>query len=211
MEKHNIIREKANVCSKPILEILEGPDPGAYFWIRPVKILDISKQTDNMYNQQELEGQMILIEEDIMSDFLYLIFRRHFDNELPANKKRSDEYAPERYKSGIAFEWYLTDNYYPLEGIRDVITDIRRVAELLKMDIENQELDFMRKGIRELGYYKPEKDAYIDRIPEEDVERRAKENIPELIDFYERFCNYLEQMIKAAEENGYDLISVSGP
>lgn len=211
MEKHNIVREKANVRSKPLLEILEGPDPGAYFWIRPVRILDITKQTDNIYNQQELEEQLILIEEDIMSDFLYIIFRRHFDNELPANKMRSDEYAPKRYKSGIAFEWYLTDNYFCLDGIRDVITDIRQIVELLETDPESHSLDFMRKGLRELGRYVPGKEAYFVIIPEENVDRLAKENMPELIDFYERFCSYLEQMIKVAEENGFDLISVSGP
>ena len=205
------VREKTKDRRKPLLEIVEGTDPGAYFWIRPVKILDISKQTDNMYNQQELEEQLILIEEDIMSDFLYLIFRRHFDNELPANTMRSDEYAPERYKSGKAFEWYLTDNYYSLDGIGDVITDIRQIVELLETDPESHSLDFMRKSLRELGRYVPGKEAYFARIPEENVDRLAKENMPELIDFYERFCNCLEQMIKAAEENGYNLISVSGP
>ena len=211
MEKHNIVREKAKIRCKPPLEILEGPDPGAYFWIEPVKILDISKQTDNMDNRQELEEQLILIEEDIMSDFLYLLFKRHFDNELPANKMRSDGYAPDRYKDSIAFEWYLTDNYYSLDGIRDVIKDIRKIAELLKTDPKNHYLDFMREGLRELGYYKPRKDGYNVSFPEADVDRLAEENMLELIDFYERFCRHLEQMIKAAEENGYDLISVSGP
>ncbi len=205
------IREKAEKRREPLLEIVEGPDLGAYFWIEPVKIQDIGKQTDNMDNKLELEEELILIEEDIMSDFLYLIFKRHFDNELPANKMRSDEYALERYTDGIAFEWNLTDNYYTLDGIRDVIKDIQKITELLKTDPKNRDLDFMREGLRELGYYKPRKGAYNASITEEDVEKLAEENMPELIDFYKRFCSYLEQMIKAAEENGYDLISVSGP
>lgn len=208
----DIIKEKVEAQKRPLLEIVEGHDPGAYFHIMPVKVLDINKRTDDMNNQQELRDQMISVEEDIVSDFLHLIFRRHFDNELPENAGRDDEYLPERYKDGIAFEWYLTDNFYTLDGMREVIEDIRRISRQLKDDAEHESLDFMRKGLSELAhYYRPGKEPLPQELSETDIKIRSRDNIPHLIDFYERLCKYMEDMIRAARNNGYNTISVCGP
>lgn len=177
----------------------------------PIKVIDIGKRTDAPENQQEMREQLISVEEDIVSDFLYQIFKRHFDNDLLENAGKDAEYAPERYGDGIAFEWYLTDNFYTLESMKEVLDDIRAVADQLKKDPEDKSLDFMRKGLEELGRYTATDGRHIDDMTEEEISRRAEGNIPELVDFYERFCDHIEEMIKAAHENGYDRISVCGP
>ena len=206
------VLENSNNVDRPMLEIIEGADPGAYFHIMPVKVLNIEERTDVMDNQEEMRENMISVEEDVISDFLYLIFRRHFDNNLPENAGRDVEYAPEHYKSGIAFEWYLTDNFYTLDGMRGVIEDIRQISKQLEDDPEHESLDFMRKGLLELAhYYRPGKERLPLKMSEKDISIRVKDNIPHLIDFYGRFCGYMEDMIRAARNNGYNTISVCGP
>ena len=205
------IQKKENIRREHLLEIVEGHDPGAYFWIMPIRVIDINKRTDSMDNQEAMRDQEISIEEDIVRDFLYLIFRRHFDNELPENAGRDREYLPEHYKSGIAFEWNLTDNFYTLDNIREIIVDIRNVSRLLRDDPDTEALDFMRDGLHELGHYIPHKGAYNLSIEESEVEKRSLEQVPQLIDLYHSFCCYMETMIKEAEDNGYKLISICGP
>ncbi len=203
--------DKSELHNKPLLEIIEGRDPGAYFWIMPMNVIDVNKRTDVMDNHQTLESQLICVEEDIVDDFLYQIFRRHFDNDLPENANRDEEYAPEHYKSGIAFEWYLTDNFYTLKCMEEVLADIRQVSKQIQTDPKDSSLDFMRKNLEyELGWYSPGESELIE-MSEDEAIKRAKENIPELIDFYDRFCKRMEVMINAAREGGYKLISVCGP
>ncbi len=175
------VSEKTKNRKVHLFEIVEGHDRGTYFWIMPVRVLDMGKRTDDIDNLEEMKEQEISLEEHVFSDFLHLVFRRHFDNDLPENAGRSEEYAPEKYKDGIAFEWYLTDNFYTLDGIMEVVADIRQVVKQLSSD------------------------------PDEETKIQAKGNIPELIDFYERFCEYMENMVQAARKGGYSLISVCGP
>ena len=205
------IREKERLRKDHLLEIVEGHDPGAYFWIMPVRVIDITSRTDVMDNQEVMRDQQISIEEDIVRDFLYPIFKRHFDNDLPENAGRDDEYLPEHYKSGIAFEWNLTDNFYTLDSIKKMLADICDIARLLREKPEDEALNVIRDGLNELGHYIPHRGGFRVTEDDSDIEIRCRDNMPELIDFYGRFCDYMETMLKAAEDNGYRLISICGP
>lgn len=193
-----------------LIEIEKGHNPGACFWILPIKVHDVHLSIWAEDNLDCMDDAEISISESAFEDFLYLIFKRHFDNDLPENVGRGDEYLPNNYEDGIAFEWYLTENFYTFAQIETVLSDIRQVAALLRSDFDHPALDFLRAGIRNLHYYFLPL-SFDTKYTEEEKEKIAKENIEHLIDFYVRFDASLREMIKVGRANGYRLISVCGP
>lgn len=193
-----------------LIEIEEGHNPGAAFWILPTKVIDMELCTCTVDNLDYMDEAEISVSESAFADFLYLIFKRHFDHDLPENVGRGDEYRPDNYADGIAFEWYLTENFYTFAQIEAVLSDIRQVAALLQSDFDHPALDFLRAGIRHLHYYLHPL-SFDTKYTEEEEEHIAKENIAHVIDFYVRIDAKLREMIKVGKANGYRLISVCGP
>ena len=208
---HYKLMKRNRDSAEPLLNIERGHNPGAYFWTMPVRVLNLDDVIWHSDNQDCLDDVEISIAEETFEDFLYPVFLRHFQNDLPENAGRGEEYLPERYRSGIAFEWVLTDNFYTFAQIEAVIRDIQEILDCLRNDYANGKLDYMRDGLRNLPYYLPENRKIIEKFSTDEADAIAKKNIKHLTDFYENFTANLEQMINAGKEQGYKLISVCGP
>ena len=112
---------------------------------------------------------------------------KHFDNELEANKNRieyswTDEKGIEHKQPIEGFEWYLTYNFFTMESMENILTDIQDTIDALSTGRENE---------------------YTAKLKNSDVEL--------VIDFYNRFTYRMEYMIRVGREKGYDLISFFGP
>ena len=95
-----------------MIEIKEGHDGSSYFWIMPVKVIDMTKDADDIDNVDEYRKLEISIEEENIRAFLFPLLLKYFDDELSENKQRCDNHVV-YLNDGTAttFEWYLTYNY----------------------------------------------------------------------------------------------------
>ena len=194
-----------------MIKIIEGHNSSSYFWIMPVKIKDINKNTNDMNNVDEYRELEISIEEEDIDSYLRTILLDVFNDELPENKKREVGLVkyinPEAYST---FEWYLTYNFFTFDDIKKLIDKIKKIIELLKNDYNNAELNEIKLKYDWIIYGLPEYDKKKDYSREE-KDILIKENIDLIIDFYERFIKYMENMIEEGTKKGYKLISFMGP
>lgn len=115
---------------------------GACYWIMPVKIKDMSKNSSNLDNQDILAEEEISIDQAVFEELLLPTLKRHFDNNLPENMARGEEYSPARYNDGIAFDWELSDNFYTFEQMEKILADIKELVASHKDNYNELELDF---------------------------------------------------------------------
>ena len=194
----------------PLIEIEEWHNPGACFWFGPIKVNDLSVNTWNLDNMDYMQTEEISVSEWSFRDFLYPLFKKHFDKELPENKSRYEE-LPEGTRYITWFEWYLTENFYTYNSIEAVLADIEEVAAILENDYDDARLDFIRKGLRNLYVYLPEYWHAEEKLTDEEADRVARENQKHILDFYRRFVEHIRAMMVVGEAAGYKLISVCGP
>lgn len=195
------------IDEKGRIEIIEGHDPSSYFWIRPVNVKDTDCDTDYWDNITEFKDMEISIEEDNIVAYLYEIFLKFYDNKLIYNINRGkdiDELWNEN--NGSEFEYYLTHNFYTMESIEKMIKYIYKVIELLKKDYDNKEIDYLKEHYSYLAIC-----LNHDALSKKDSNKIVESHKDMIIDFYERFNNYLEKMVKDGKSNGYKLISIMGP
>lgn len=117
---------------------------GACYWIMPVKIKDMSKNSSNLDNQDILAEEEISIDQAVFEELLLPTLKRHFDNNLPENMGRGDEYSPSKYNDGIAFDRDLSENFYSFEQIEKVLADIKQLTETEKGKYTDEELGFYK-------------------------------------------------------------------
>lgn len=189
---------------KKEIGIVDGHDSSSYFWIQPVRVIDCF-DTGDIDSVAEMSSVEISIEEDNVAQYLTPFLYKHFDDELEANKKRSD---------AMGFEWYLTHNFYTFDSVRDILKDIKDIVEVLSAGRENEFTAKLREkrgtATYELLYARNLTDEQIkdynaNRPKEDDTE------IELIIDFYQRFTYRMEYMLAVGKEKGYDLISFMGP
>ena len=196
---------------KKMIEIKKGHDSSSYFWIMPVKVKDINKNTNNMDNIDECRDLEISIEEEDINSFLRPILLEIFNDDLDVNKKRKIDIVhyinPE---ADSTFEWYLTYNFFTLEDIEKIIERIKYIKKLLKEDYKNIELNDIKMNYGWIIYDLPE---YNKNKPytKEEQDNLVEKNIEIIIDFYNRFIEHMEKMIIEARKRGYNLISFMGP
>lgn len=190
------------------IEIIEGHDSSSYFWIQPVNVKDTECDTDDWDNVTEFKDLEISIEEENIVAYLYEIFLKFYDNKLIYNINRGkyhDELWNEKYNES-EFEYYLTHNFYTMESIEEMIKYIYKVIEILKNDYGNKEIDYLKKRYSYLAI------CLNHNIPsKEDSYKIVESHKDMIINFYERFNNYLENMVKEGRTKGYKLISIMGP
>lgn len=195
-----------------IIEIKEGHDPSSYFWIMPVKVRDMTKDANDIDNVDEYRKLEISIEEENIRAFLFPLLLKYFDDELPENLQRYDNHVV-TYTNGIqtTFEWYLTYNYYTMQSIQDMINEIKNIIELLKDDYNSTKLDYIKEDYDWILYL--DHRVNTKNLPYDKNERiKLTENYKDvIINFYNRFIKYMENMIKEGKEKGYTLISLMGP
>lgn len=195
-----------------LIEIIEGHNPSSYFWIMPVKVKDMTKDTDDMDNIDEYRKLEISIEEENIKAFLFPLLLKYFDDNLPENIQRSEN-GLVSYLNGVqsTFEWYLTYNYYTMKSIQDMINEIREIIDLMKDDFSNPKLDYIKEDYDWILFL----DSRVNNknLPDDKNERiKLTENYKDvIINFYSRFIKYMENMIEEGTKKGYKLISFMGP
>ena len=68
-------------------KIIKGHDTGSCFWIMPVKIKDINKDTNDIENVIEFKNAEISIEEEDFKSYLFPIVLKFFNDNLDMNQK----------------------------------------------------------------------------------------------------------------------------
>lgn len=194
----------------PLIEIEEWHNPGACFWFEPVRIKDLSQNTYNLDNQDSMKEAEISISEESFEDFLYPVFQKYFDENMPENKGRYEQY-PEGRRYLTGFEWYLTENFYSYKSIDNILKEIEELAHLLAIDYDNDKLDFLRAGLEHLPNYIPRYWRMSEKLSRDEVDEIVRENIGHVVDFYSRFVKSLRSMMEIGKKAGYELISVCGP
>ena len=118
---------------------------GACYWILPIRIKDMSKESSDLDNQDILAEEEISIDQAVFEELLLSTLKRHFDNELPENVARGEEYSPVRYNDGIAFDWDLSNNFYTFEQMEKILVDIKELVASHKDNYNELELDFFEQ------------------------------------------------------------------
>lgn len=197
---------------KEMIEIIEGHDSSSYFWIMPVKVKDIAKNSDDIDNVDKYRKLEISIEEENIRAFLFPLLLKYFENNLLENQQRYDK-GVVSYINGIqtTFEWYLTYNYYTMESIQNMIEEIKEITKLLEYDFNSTKLDYIKEDYDWILFLDDRVNPK--NLPDDKYERiKLTENYKDvIIDFYNRFIKYMENMIKEGREAGYKLISFMGP
>lgn len=195
-----------------LIEIKEGHDPSSYFWIMPVKVKDMTQNTDDIENVDEYRSLEISIEEENVRAFLFPLLLKYFDDNLPENLQRFDN-GVVSYSNGVqsTFEWYLTYNYYTMKSIQDMINEIREIIELLRNDFSNPKLDYIKEDYDWILFLDHRVNSK--NLPNDKNERvKLTENYKDvIINFYIRFIKCMENMIEEGTNKGYKLISFMGP
>lgn len=211
-DKRNLLSQikelSFNVIGRDIYKreigIVDGHDSSSYFWIMPVRVVDFS-DTDNMDSVAEMRSIEISIEEDDVAQYLTPFLYKYFDEELEANKHRSD---------ASGFEWYLTYNFFTHESIEHILDDIRDTVDALLTGRDNDYTAKLREkrgmATYELLYAK---DMDVEQIAEYNANRPTEDDteLELIIDFYRRFLYRMEYMLKVGKEKGYNFISFMGP
>ena len=189
---------------KKEIVIFDGHNSSSYFWIQPVRVVDFS-DTNDIDNVAEMSSVEISIEEDDVNQYLTPFLYKYFDEDLEANKRRSD---------ACDFEWYLTHNFYTFDSIRNILRDINDTIDALSSGRENEyTLKLKVKRGRETYQLLYAKNLTEEQIKEYNSNRPTEDDteVEILIDFYQRFIYRMEYMLRVGEEKGYNLISFMGP
>ena len=178
-----------NMENWPRLEIEEGHNQGACFWIQPVRLANENEADTNDDNKGnhifmgvvEHKCQEISIDEYAVELFLWSTLKKYYDEFLSVQyrNKNSLDFTPN-------FEWYLTHNVYTYETVKKMIAELRETAKHL------------RKNDKAIAF------SIIGGTPEEQAEGYRL-----IADFYERLCDRIEKMMTESPE--FENISFMGP
>jgi hypothetical protein len=120
--------------------------------------------------------------------------------------KYFDPSIQERYEYEDAdFDWY-GGNLYTFENMKLMVSDIRRAIHLMLEDYDNPELEEIKSYWSYYQYSNGNK-AKNELSPEEINELR-RNIVPNAVDFYERFCSQMDNMLKIP---GNNIMSFAGP
>ena len=181
------------------IPIVEGHDSSSYFWIMPVRAVEVTD--DNWSGIEECVKHQISIEETHVAEFLYYFLDKYFDRDYPYGSARG-EYC------GTGFEWNLEYNIYTYEAMKQMQDEIERVSTLLQTNFEDPILTDIKKGFR-WTTFDPDENRYMKKLTEAQKKQVIRDNIGIAADFYERFVRRMRQMMEYADD--YALISFMGP
>lgn len=185
----------------PIIQ--KGHDPGACFWIMPVKCH--STECFGWESVEECKSAEISLDEFDVDGFLSYFFKRHFDATLIYNQQRHDDvHGVKDLCFPAEFEWYLTYNFYTYDGIQAMIEDIRQVMDAIECGgLEEAPLELSRE-IK--NWFFTVTDSSTDRAA---AEALAFASPSVVMDYYRSFISHMEEMMAAYPD--WPLISVMGP
>ena len=169
------------------IEIADGCYGASYFRILPARVIDNS-DTDNSDNVATMRRLGISVEENDVFQYLFPFLRKHYDDELEANRNRIDDrYTDDDGNEHISrisgFEWYSTRNFFTFDSIAAIVEEIKETMDALTSGKENEFTAEVKN----------------DTSPEV------------IIDFYNRFIYRMQYMTRVGKEKGYDLVTFIGP
>ena len=179
------------------IEIIEGHDPSSYFWFRPVIVHNTEKVTWKA--TEELKEEFSVEEGDVDCFLSYFLFK-YFDSELVYNKNRFES----GYFFSGGFEWYLTHNYFTYDTLREMLSEMSRVSDLLDRNFDDPSLDRVKE--RYSIYYLCPQDSE-DWITGNNAAIQKYSHL--ITDFYKRFISRLTKMMD--NNTSTNLISIMGP
>lgn len=194
-----------------MLKIIEGPYGSSYFNIHPIKVRNYDQDTNWSENIIKNNDLCISIEEDDVLNLLFPILVKYFNDDLEENKKRSEVNMCD-YKIGVSssFDWNLTYNYYTFDDVKKIITELKKIIELLDKDFDNPYLDYVKTNYDYI-LFSDRRINSSEVLNSQDNTELIKKDKFEIINFYKRFIYYLEKMVKESGKDGYHLISFMGP
>ncbi|MBE6582179.1 MAG: hypothetical protein E7648_02815 [Ruminococcaceae bacterium] len=181
-------RVKRSTITHEYVEIVNGRDGGGTFWI-----VCANTNEKNKARVPSLDCFGISIYDGDVSQFLSEFLYRYFD---PSVQKR-EEYDEE------GFDWFGI-NLYTFDSIRRMISDIKRVQEMIQYDYDNSALDSIKSHWSVYRYT----DKTKNDLTAEEINELRKRVVPVAVDFYERLCKRLEQMLDIP---GNNVMSFAGP
>jgi len=162
------------------IEITNGIDCGGVFLINATSKNDVIEFTD-------LDCFCISIDDVDVETYLAHFLYKYYDPEIQRELDWEDP----------GFDWH-DNNLYSFDDMKRILADIREVIKLLREDYDNPVL-------------KPVKAYWVVSnrdISEEETNNLRRQKVLEAVDFYERFCNRIEKMMKLP---GTDIMSFTGP
>ncbi|MBO4954013.1 MAG: hypothetical protein J6D04_02565 [Clostridia bacterium] len=174
--------------------IVEGHDGGSCFWISPIRAVGKGRKIQI----EKCGAEEISIEEDDVGSMLYYFLEQIYDSDLQKPFRNPSD-------CGLDFEWNLEHNVFTYKSIQTMIENIREHTRLLQTDYDNPILDELKEG-----FYPWQFDSgclYCKGTPQ--GEEVIRKNVHVAVEFYERFCDRMESMMKHAHR--YNLISFMGP
>ena len=183
-------RLKDNTISQKGIEIVNGRDGGGTFWI-----IGIGDKEERISKISNLDCFGMSIEDYHVEEFLSAFLYKYFDSSI------QDRYG---YMED-AFDWYGI-NLYTFENMKQMVSDIRRAMHLIQNDYNNPALEEIKSYWRYYQYL--DQDKAKDEITPEEINELRKNAIPIAVDFYERFCDRMDHMLKIP---GNNIMSFAGP
>lgn len=199
------------------IEICEGKQSGGYFFIYPAIQ---SRKYDTVFSLSSYPKNLISLDEDFAFPYIYFFLQKYFDESL--NKEVHACYnkcirhcGDIHYCEYGSFNWW-DSNYFTVDSIRQLLTEIRHITNLLEQDFDNNKLTELKCFLKDkysictsLGDYPRFTIGIEHDMTESEKEQFIVKHIEFLIDFYRKFCQRMEQMLDNAI--GYNLICFEGP
>ena len=165
---------------KKKVELYRSERKDGYFYIIPVERNSVSYFAVKHNEIEGIREYSVSIDEEEAVAYLYYFLIKFFDEELIENKIKMGNVS---YKDKTNFEWDGKDNFYTLDNIRLMKDSINEVLSLLQNDFDNYDLDEYKKMTYE-------------KIPENEF----KENIEEIIAFYNNICDYFDSLLDLEDD-----------
>ncbi|MBQ8143261.1 MAG: hypothetical protein IJ042_00525 [Butyricicoccus sp.] len=171
------------------IAIINGRDSGGVYWIFPISLDDETVEE----RMPVTSGYGIAIDEGDVREFLSFFLVQWFD---PSIQER-DEWEENRFDS-------YGHNYYTFESIRRMLEEIRAASWLLQEEYDHPVLDDLKSGFTWYLYTSKN----WQEVTEAEKNELRRNRVPLAVDFYERFCARMEEMMTLPGRNA---ISFAGP
>ena len=189
--------KKEELFSRDVVpSYIEEHDPGASYWIMPVRVrLRDGSRVENI-DVEEL-GDEISILQHYFDPYLTDFFTENIDMDLEVNKRRISYDFCDEGRPVIGFGWYLEYNFYAYDDIKKILEMMKARAELFKA----HSLDGLKpRTLKDVKFA-------LARAAEKGIGHNdALENAAA---FYESLCTRLQKMMDDNPDGEY--ISVMGP
>lgn len=189
------VQKKLSTCLKSLLgveqiEIQDRHNTSSYFWIEPATEQESIEKGE--FGVVYASSARISIEEDYVYDYLAYFLKEYYK---PENHKIC------RGEDNKNFEWNLDPNLYKYAEMGKMLSEIKETCLILRADFNDKRLDEWKKY--SIGRNFRNKKEKLSQT------RLVKSRVKIIIDFYERFCFQIEEMMRRFPN--YECIDFMGP